>query len=203
MAAPTSSSFFQRRKSQYAQYGPPWSASLWTAAFVATLLDHLFCLSMHQKHTLDASQSYVTSVQRIFSLFIELCLISSNTASMFHILYRSSRRKPELSNLPSYITPIITFLLLTGINVALIGVPIISKAALATMSPSDLSSETYYFYAPSILFLTYGVALSLVGLGISASSVLAWGFAQSSDEPLPRGEFLGLNWDGQNGASRV
>ncbi|KAG8745387.1 hypothetical protein FRC10_008246 [Ceratobasidium sp. 414] len=121
---------------------------------------------------------------------------------MFHIVYRSSRRRPDITNLPSYITPIITFLLLIFINVALVAVPMIAPAALVAMTPTDVSLPAYYHYAPSLLFLAYGVGLSLVALSIAAGTMLSWGFGQSSEEPLPRDEFLGLNWDGHNEESR-
>ncbi|KAG8720749.1 hypothetical protein FRC08_018290 [Ceratobasidium sp. 394] len=202
MAAIHPSSFFQRRKLQYAQYGPPWSASLWIAAFVASLLDHFFCSSLHQQDVSRSSPSYVASVQRIFALLIELCLMCSNTAVMFHIIYRSSRRKPDITSLPSYIAPIITFLLLTFINVALIAVPMIAPAALVAMTLADSSSLAYYHYSPSLLLLTYGVGLSLVALSIAAGTVLSWGFGQTSEELPSRDELLGLNWDGHNGERR-
>ncbi|KAG9102352.1 hypothetical protein FRC06_002070 [Ceratobasidium sp. 370] len=121
---------------------------------------------------------------------------------MFHIVYRSSRRKPDITNLPSYITPIITFLLLTFINVALIAVPMIAPAALVAVTSADLSLPAYYHYAPSLLLLTYGVGLSLVALSIAAGTVLSWGFGQNSEESLSRDEFLGLHWDGHNEGSR-
>jgi hypothetical protein len=225
---PLGPTFLQRRKFHYAQHSPPWSTPLWLAALAACVLDHFFCLSINKQDVSHTSPSYVASVQRLLSLFVELCLMCSNTAVMFHIVsrgyrhlyitqnspyndtqvYRASRRKAD-TNWAAYLCPIVTFLLLVFINVALIAVPMIAPAALVTMTPipgSMTNPSSYYHYSSSLLMLTYGVALSLVALAISAGTVLSWGFGQSlapiDEEPLPREELLGLTW-GQNGDARA
>ncbi|QRV75944.1 hypothetical protein RhiJN_03959 [Ceratobasidium sp. AG-Ba] len=202
MAVTSSASFFQRRKAQYTQYGPAWSGSLWLAALGVSVVNHFFNLSLDGKNVSSTSPTYAASVQRIFSLLVELCLMCSNTAVMFHIVYRSSRRKPELSNLGSYILPVATFLILTGINVALMAVPMMSPAALATMTPLNPSTPAYYHYSAYLLLIVYGSALSLVGLAIAAGTVISWSFAQSHEEPAEREALLGLTWDEQNRANR-
>lgn len=94
------------------------------------------------------------------------------------MLARRPRSNPSWA---SYLCPIVTLLLLTLINVVLAAIPLIVPGALVTITinpgteadPVELS-PTRYQYAPSLLLLTYGVALSLVTLSILAGSVLLW-----------------------------
>lgn len=86
------------------------------------------------------------------------------------------RPRPEFFG-ASYLCPILTLFLLTIINITLAAVPLIIPAALVTITTGielSESTSTHYQYAPSLLFLTYGVALSLVVLSISAGSILLW-----------------------------
>ena len=83
------------------------------------------------------------------------------------------RPRPEFFG-ASYLCPILTLFLLTIINIALAAVPLIVPATLVTVTAPGEHTSSHYHYAPSLLLLTYGVALTLVVLSISAGSILLW-----------------------------
>jgi hypothetical protein len=116
----------------------------------------------------------------------------------------ASRKTRQNHSIIAYLCPIITLLILTAINIVLTAIPLVTPAALVTVTayPSShiKSAElppALYNYSSSLLMLGFGVPLSLVLLGILAGAVLLWGYGPNSSndgEPLPRTDLYDMTW---------